>query len=136
MTPQQADRLQLLLRYLIQRADDEETAVTITKLVKLLYLFDVECFRVTALRLTDLHWRFYFYGPYDPAIESALSMVGLEIDEHPGKTAHGRSYRAFDSRDRDAVDLDPSFDWLARSVIDDQWKAWADADLNKVLSHV
>jgi hypothetical protein len=136
MTPREADRLQLLLRYLIQRADDEETALTITKLVKLLYLFDVEYYRVTGHQLTGLDWRFYFYGPYDAAIESALSMVGLEVEERPGKAAQGRSFRGFHSRDADTVDLESSFDWLARSVIDEQWKAWADADLNQVLSHV
>lgn len=136
MTPQQADRLQLLLRYFIQRADDEGTTLTITKLVKLLYLVDVEYFRALRRTLTGLNWRFYFYGPYDSAVETALGMVGLDVDERPGKTTQGRSFRAFKSRDRETIDLEPSFDWLSRSVIDDQWRAWADADLNQVLSHV
>jgi Protein of unknown function (DUF4065) len=119
VTPQQADGLQLLLRYFIQRADDEGTTLTITKLVKLLYLVDVEYFRAMRRTLTGLKWRFYFYGPYDPAVETALRMVGLDVDERPGMTTQGRSFRTFKSRDRGTVDLEPSFDWQSRSVIDD-----------------
>lgn len=44
-----------------------------THLVKMLYLVEVEHYRQTGERLTDLKWKFYYYGPYAHELEAVLA---------------------------------------------------------------
>ena len=56
---------------------EHESYVTKTKLLKLLYLFDVEYFRVHRRTFTDFSWKFFHLGPwaaeYDPTLEALVS---------------------------------------------------------------
>jgi hypothetical protein len=51
--------------------------VTKTKLLKLLYLFDVEFYRVHGRIFTELQWKYFHLGPwtkeFDPLLESLVS---------------------------------------------------------------
>ncbi len=53
-----------LISYIIEKLDGQ---ITTTKLVKLLYLMDVEYYRKTKKKLTDFEWFYYHYGPYPKA---------------------------------------------------------------------
>ncbi len=44
-----------------------------TQLIKFLYLIEVEYYRETGQRLTNLRWLFYHYGPYALELEDILS---------------------------------------------------------------
>lgn len=46
---------------------------TKTKLLKLLYLLDIEAFRAHAATLTNFQWRFYKYGPWSPEYDDILN---------------------------------------------------------------
>ena len=52
-----------------------------TRLVKLMYLAEVEYFRQERERLTNLEWRFYLYGPYPPSLKSVLGEPEIETSE-------------------------------------------------------
>jgi hypothetical protein len=62
-------------------------APTKTKLLKLLYLADVENWRDHGQRLTDLNWIFYLYGPWTNEYDDLLSEMKSEglIDIRPGQ---------------------------------------------------
>jgi hypothetical protein len=59
---------------------------TKTKLLKLLYLADVENWRDHGQRLTDLNWIFYLYGPWTEQYDQLLSEMKSEgvIEVNPG----------------------------------------------------
>src|SRR5271170_1970089 len=43
-----------------------------TKILKLLYLLDIESYRKTGAILTGFEWKFYRYGPWAASYEAAL----------------------------------------------------------------
>jgi hypothetical protein len=89
-----------------------------TKLVKLLYLVDVEHYALFRSRPTGYTWRYYFYGPYDSAIENTLKR--LEFDVPQEEVTTGAGFRAVTFRPRDiAAMLDRAdlSDRVARSVV-------------------
>jgi uncharacterized phage-associated protein len=47
----------------LTRVKELDTSVSKTKLLKLLYLADIEHFRTTGETLTGFDWIFYWYGP-------------------------------------------------------------------------
>lgn len=59
---------------------------TKTKVLKLLYLADVENWRDQGSRLTDLNWIFYLYGPWTAEYDPLLSEMEAErlIEVRPG----------------------------------------------------
>ena len=62
----------ILLQILIE-ASDRNISIGKTQLVKMLYLVEVEYYRVARERLTVLKWLFYHYGPYALELEEILA---------------------------------------------------------------
>jgi len=73
------DKLRDVIYYLINKLGSIESR---TKLVKLIYLADVEAKEKFGRTITGLTYIYHFYGPYAPEIiETALEMDGDEIKE-------------------------------------------------------
>src|ERR1035441_5186960 len=96
-----------------------------TRLVKLVYLSEVEYFRQTGQRLTGLDWKFYHYGPYAPALSPLLG--NPDEDALPaviaGLLAKARTDRA------------PLDDRQIAKVVCDVVHDWGNADLNRSEEH-
>lgn len=62
--------------------------ITKTQLIKFLYLADLYAVKWTDKQLTDLDWRYYYFGPWNEGIEAALNqMNGKQIfQESQGET--------------------------------------------------
>src|SRR5690349_17047913 len=56
-----------------------------TKILKLLYLLDIESYRNTEATLTGFEWKFYKYGPwaasYDDALQAASQANKIVVSE-------------------------------------------------------
>jgi len=73
------DKLRDVILYFLNRLGVIESR---TKLVKLLYLADVEAKKKLDRTITGLNYIYHFYGPYAPEIiEKVLEMNGEEIRE-------------------------------------------------------
>src|SRR6267378_7454276 len=59
-------------------------ATTKTKILKLLYLLDIESYRKTGATLTSFDWKFYRFGPwaasYDEALQAAAQANKIAIN--------------------------------------------------------
>src|ERR1700693_6525542 len=66
-----------LVAAIITWIDEQDSYVTKTKLLKLLYLFDVEYYRVHRQTFTGFGWKFFHLGPwaaeFDPALEGLVT---------------------------------------------------------------
>jgi uncharacterized phage-associated protein len=62
--------------------------ITKTQLIKFLYLADLYSVKWTGKQLTELDWRYYYFGPWNQDIDTALKqMNGKEIiQESQGDT--------------------------------------------------
>ena len=60
-----------LIKGILGEAENQGISVGRVRLVKLLYLLEIEYYRIYQKRLTHLKWEFYHYGPHS-AIYSIL----------------------------------------------------------------
>lgn len=70
-----------ILLNILEEASSKNITIGKTQLVKLLYLIEVEYYRVNQKRLTDLQWLFYHYGPYAIELESIFAEREFEKTE-------------------------------------------------------
>lgn len=99
MTP--AERLIL---YVIQGIRDEYAFPSRTKLLKILYLIDVEYFRRHRRTLTGCEWVFYHFGPYVHEYPRLLERLGIsDIEETEDRTADGKRFYGYRVRDHQDI---------------------------------
>jgi uncharacterized phage-associated protein len=67
-----------LARAILTRSKELGVTVGKTKLLKLMYLADIEHFRETDDTLSGLPWIFYLYGPWSPEYDSLLEQLETE----------------------------------------------------------
>jgi len=128
--------LRSLITYVISELKDRDASFGKTKLVKLLYLIDVEIYRRRGKTLSGLEWRFCHYGPYAFEIDTALKELDLDIPQEETLTKAG--HRAFifkPGRDVEAG-LEEQFASADKLVIDRVVREWSMEDLNKILDYV
>ena len=119
--------------YLFKIADQEKVSFGRVRLMKLLYLLDVEHYRYYGETCTGLEWVFYKYGPFVFELESFLEEIKIDNEEIPfekGKILKKLSYD-FDLRDEVA---NPPF--KCKGILDNLFKGWGSADLNRLLDYV
>lgn len=122
-----------IVKQLLKRAE-EEGIYTIgrTKLVKLLYLAEVEYYRLYQKRLTDLKWKFYHFGPYPMKIQDILGSPDLEEEEI--ELSNGRTFLKYSIPFDEGVES--YVDWEVERLITQIVRRWGDEDLNKLLDYV
>ena len=108
-----------------------------TKLVKLLYLMDVENYRIRRTTISGLEWRFYHYGPYAFEIDDVLREMELDIPQDEVRTGTGHKARVF----RLSRELRPRLnDHLPSSrelrIVNTVIRDWGETELNPLLNHV
>jgi len=121
-----------LTALLLSLTEQEGIVLGKTKLVKLLYLLEVEFFRENQQRLTDLKWIFFHYGPYPVGLDELLGSA--DVDVIPQRLADGLKFQQVTVADRarHEATFDASLERLAHRVVDE----WGGLDLNHLLNYV
>lgn len=122
-----------LVWYLVWRVGQEEGVASKTKLVKLLYLVDLEMVRRTGQAATQFRWRYYHYGPYAVEVESVLHrQEGASLRRRDARVGEFDTvtYRAA------AYPPDTLLADRLRSVSDRICRDWGAENLNELLNHV
>jgi len=121
-----------LIGLLLSLAEQEGVPVGKTKLVKLLYLLEVEFFRENQQRLTDLKWIFSHYGPYPVGLDDLLGSA--DVDVIPQRLVGGSKFEQVTVADgaRREPAFDAAVEHLARRVVDE----WGGLSLNHLLNYV
>ena len=133
-----ADQLQLLrslIAHTVVELRDMDVGFGTTKLVKLLYLMDVEHYRLRRVTLTGLDWQFHYYGPYAPEIQAAIGELQLNIPQEEFITEAGRTARVF----KPEPSLNPRIDDVSTRqlrLINRVISEWGKIELNPLLNHV
>jgi len=121
-----------IIKQIIRASKELEISIPAkTRLIKLLYLVEVEHCKHFQKRLTNLKWQFYHYGPYASEIEQVLGSP--DIEEIPFSLRDGRQGSHYDFAEDERKSDVPSD--LIR-LIDHIVKAWGETDLNKLLDYV
>jgi hypothetical protein len=107
-----------------------------TKLVKLLYLIDLEFYRLYSRKLTEFEWVFYYYGPYAYAIDDVLKQLDLDIPQEVVVTAAGHKANIFKFPKYLTAEFEDKSSNLQKSVVDRILNEWGPEELNPLLSYV
>ncbi|HOV98634.1 MAG TPA: DUF4065 domain-containing protein [Bacteroidota bacterium] len=78
----------------LQCAQQNRITMGKTKLIKMLYLAEVEYAQETGKRLTTLEWIYYFHGPYSFELEKILNGSDFLVREER-KSKDGKKYTLF-----------------------------------------
>jgi hypothetical protein len=121
--------LRALIAYIVARSREREITLNRTKIVKLLYLIDVERVRSGRDLLTGLDWVFFHYGPY--AFELLDTLKAME-GELGADTWHGSVLY------RGAPGASEGDDWPAgtKSTVDSVLDRFAPLELHELLDYV
>ena len=128
--------LNSLITHITTKLADEGIGFGKTKLVKLIYLVDVENYRARRKTLTGAEWVFHHYGPYSFAIDDALAELEFDIPQESATTAGGHAATVFkpsrgvESRLGERVRIAELR--LVNRVIGE----WGETELNPLLNHV
>jgi len=125
-----------LIQAILSRAHELEGYVTKTKLLKYLYLFDLEAHRRTGRGITDFDWIFHLYGPWAPQYDRLYTdLVRTDVMRVTPGTRPDLDTEFLSSPRRvelqDVVE-DVGLELAFRHIVDD----WADRRLGEMLDYV
>ena len=127
--------LHKVIYFILSSAKEDNSSIGITKLIKLLYLIDVEYYKYFKKIFTEVtDWKFYFYGPYSEALVETISRTpGIAIKDKE-LLDNGRNFTGFDITAKYNVykEIEPDVMGVVKGVYD----KWADADLVSLLDYV
>jgi hypothetical protein len=112
-------------------------SLTKTKLLKLLYLLDIESYRKTRTTLTGFNWTFYLYGPWSPQYEDSLAAAVSADRIRIAPPAYGDDGATFINPTGDKIPLSKPFpnvvqELSAKRIVE----AWADRPTGELLDYV
>ena len=129
------DLLRKLLTYIVSRLQDEEAAISSIRLIKLLYLIDLEHTAKFGAPLTKINWMFYKHGPYFMEWPTVVRGASLDINPEEIKTESGyqaTTYRTYEEPKLDKFIKRYASQVLVNRVLDQ----WMSDDLEVILEHV
>lgn len=122
-----------ILLQILQESAGKGIPIGKTHLVKLLYLTEVEVFRETRQRLTQLNWVFYLYGPYAYELENILKEP--EFQKESVKTSSEKDFVRFTIAEPSTVYgsfVDAKTSLLIKKIVGQ----WASKPLSELLDYV
>lgn len=122
-----------LVLYILSQVDDLDGYTTTIRLVKFLYLIDIEFYRRNKKLLTGFRWIFHLFGPYATEIPEICRSIGydLSVEEIDTKSKRGRLFKARNFTDFPR-DLSPS----TKVIVDLILYVWADQETSIILDYV
>ncbi len=121
-----------LIKGILEEAEKRGISMGKVRLIKLLYLLEVEYYRLYQKRLTPLKWQFYYYGPYPLEIGKILGSPELEEEEinlPEDKVFHKLGIIVKEPHNKY---VEPEIERLIRRVIEE----WGGLDLRYLLDYV
>lgn len=128
--------VQLLIPAIVSFVNERGGAITKTKLLKLLYLFDIEYYRIHGRLFTGFDWKFYHLGPWTAQFDSLLDDLvedGAIIPEN----LQFEDYEVAILRTEERVDLDSAIpDIKAAIQLNRILMDWGTRSTGELLDHV
>jgi hypothetical protein len=111
-----------LVRAILTRLRELDSTANKTKLLKLLYLADIEHFRKAEATLTGFDWIFYLYGPwaadFDKTLEQLQSEAVIDVRDWTDTSLEGKEIRIADPLDLGKVISDTDEYFRTKRMID------------------
>jgi hypothetical protein len=127
-------KLKELVLAIVSLVTERGVKVSKTKLLKLLYLFDIEWYRTHQDTFTGFNWKFYLLGPwtdeYDPMLDK---YDGNGLEREKTKDAYGTEFIKTDETIR-LRDLFQTRD--EERILEDMIRTWAKVPTEEILDYI
>ncbi|HMD85716.1 MAG TPA: hypothetical protein VKO18_13560 [Terriglobia bacterium] len=125
-----------LIPAMVTYVNDHGGYVTKTKLLKLLYLFDVEYYRRNRRTFTDFTWKFFHLGPwareFDPILDELVS-AGVLLESQSARPEYDTKFLKTES----PQDFSPLFsNFHDESALRTVLGNWAESTTGEILDYV
>jgi hypothetical protein len=129
-----AEQLGRLILYIISHVEELGGCTTTIRLVKFLYLIDLEHQRRYGQTLTGLDWVYYRYGPYAFEIPEIGTRLGFDLQREEFVSAQGHSGNLLRSWEPQnfPTELSYGIEVMTNVVLG----VWADLETDLLLSYV
>ncbi len=122
-----------VLLQILSEANEKNLLLGKTQIVKFLYLTEVEYYRETGNRLTDLNWLFYHYGPYALELDSILNEKEFEMEKKETKSDREfHIYKIAESPAKYSSKVDPKVGLIIKRIV----STWGNKPLEELLDYV
>lgn len=122
-----------LILYIIYQVDDLGGYTITIRLVKFLYLIDLEHYRCYGKTLTGLDWIYHNYGPYAFALPQIGQRLGFDLEREEFSMGGKKGTLLHTSHPYSTL-KDSSF--VVESTIQRILEVWADQDTSVLLDYV
>ena len=122
---------QAAVTYFLERAQNQDIPIGKTRLIKLIYLLDIEIYRLYQRFFTESEWIFYKFGPYSFEIEDALSRLAISEEDLPA--SGGKVFRKMSIESDEPM---AKLDIETKAIIEKLLEEWGTSDLNELLDFV
>jgi hypothetical protein len=117
--------------FILEKAKDRDISIGRTRLIKILYLLDVEYFRQSQRKFSGINWIFYKYGPYAFEVEDLLR--DIDIEEEEIVLSSKKTFKKYSG----VMDDEPiALSIEVKSIIEKILESWGTADLNEFLEYI
>jgi hypothetical protein len=125
-----------LIHAIVSQVNDKGGYVTKTKLLKLLYLLDVDYFRRHRQTFTGFAWKFFHLGPwareFDPLVEELVRSEVLAENASTKQDYDTKFFRAAEPRDTNGLFSSFADESILRSILN----TWSEATTGEILDYV
>lgn len=125
-----------LIQAIATFAREKDAYLSKTKLLKLLYLFDVEYYRTHRHTFTEFSWKFFHLGPwtneYDPLLDELVRMGGLVPKSSTHQEYESTNYLPSESVEIDTILTNIRDEGALKRVLN----AWVERPVGEILDHV
>jgi hypothetical protein len=132
----QKDKILKLIKAICARARETDGYVNKTKLIKYLYLIDVEYYRRHRETFTELNWIFYDFGPwayeYNEIFDEMLNSPDFDIKEGDRADLDTQFISTSDKIELDSIFESFEDELITKRIID----KWSVENLNSMLNYV
>lgn len=115
---------------------DKDSPLSKTKLLKLLYLFDVEYYRLHGETFTGFEWKFFHLGPwtneYNSVLDGLVQSGALRAKPYSTLEYDGCNYEAEEELDFSSIFPRVQDEMVLKGVL----SVWAEKTLGEILDHV
>lgn len=124
-----------LVAAIVTRVVRQGSYVTKTKLLKLLYLFDVEYYRVHRTTFTGFAWKFFHLGPWAANFDSTLEgLIANDILQQNRSSSESQPsfYKSVEPVELREPFSDPKDEYILQSVLN----TWGALSTGEILDYV
>ena len=122
-----------LVLYLVDQLRDNDSPISTIRLIKFLYLIDLEHYKRYYETLTGIDWIRYTYGPYFFEWPNIVKSIGyrLALTEVKTEKGEGNTYSV-----DEPYSIEGKVSFTVQSFIDKLIKKWGDEDLDVILKFI